>query len=468
MIDTATIHPRVFRFYYAMNWAPMSKNTLRTSLLLAIAIPIVIMTMVASVLLLEVHRLSTALQWVDRTDQVIGAEREMLKLNLDMETALRGFQYTGETEYLQPYKEAEQGIDSKFAALNEAVSDPAQKALNAKIRSDFEDWRRRAETAIAARAANPAQDSPALRHSETLERKTLMDKIREEYEVFNDRETILRADRVRSAQRGSRLVSLTCFLIAFGGAGILTLFSRRQIHQMALEQLLREKRVQALAHMASRLAHEINNPLAIIYGEVTDLQRLAARDAPPSNLEMLRACDTIVEASDRAIKTLRGLKGFANGEEIAAMAPASVAEVIQHSMELSQARFLDQDIETRLEIDPGLPLIPCREAEIGQILTNLIDNAFDAIVQSHATERWISLKAARSDGNLCIDVSDSGPGIGDKFKPYLMEHFFSGKESGGATGVGLSFSRAIAENHGGTLILRENTRNTCFRLLLPI
>jgi len=446
----------------------MRKNTLKTSLLLAIAIAIVTMTLVASVLLFEVHHLRAALQWVDQTDQVIGSERQLLKLNLDMETGLRGFQYAGEAEFLQPYNEAQQIIDSQFSTLQKLVTDPAQQALLAKICHDFEDWRRLAQAAIAASSVNPVQDSPEVRHRETHRRKQLMDKIRAEHEVFNNGETILRAERVRSVQRGSLLVSITSFLIAFGGAGILTWFSRRQIHQLALEQELREKRIQSLAHMASRLAHEINNPLAIVYGEVTDLQRLAALDRSPTSVELRRACDTMIEASDRAIKTLHGLKGFANGEQIAAMALVSMAEVIEHSMELDQARFLNQNIETRLEIDPGLPLILCREGEITQILANLIDNAFDSIVQSHAIERWISLKAACSDQKLYIDISDSGPGIGDKFDPHRMEAFSLSKDSGDGMGVGLSFSRAIAENHGGTLILRENTRNTCFRLLLPI
>jgi two-component system sensor histidine kinase HupT/HoxJ len=70
--------------------------------------------------------------------------------------------------------------------------------------------------------------------------------------------------------------------------------------------------------------------------------------------------------------------------------------------------------------------------------------------------------------SIVIDVADSGPGIDDKIRPHLMDPFFTTKSPGLGTGVGLSLSRAIAQDHGGTLTLCSNTRNTCFRLVLPI
>ena len=67
-----------------------------------------------------------------------------------------------------------------------------------------------------------------------------------------------------------------------------------------------------------------------------------------------------------------------------------------------------------------------------------------------------------------MDVTDSGSGIEDHFKAHLMEPFFTTKEFGLGMGVGLSLSRAIAQDHGGALTLRDDTKNTCFRLGLPI
>jgi signal transduction histidine kinase len=114
------------------------------------------------------------------------------------------------------------------------------------------------------------------------------------------------------------------------------------------------------------------------------------------------------------------------------------------------------------------PLFLCREVQIGQIITNLLNNAFDSIVQSYSAERWVSLGAEYSNREIHIDVTDSGPGVEDHFKAHLMEPFFATKELGLGMGVGLSPSRAAAQDHAGSLTLRPDTEHTCFRLILPI
>jgi signal transduction histidine kinase len=88
--------------------------------------------------------------------------------------------------------------------------------------------------------------------------------------------------------------------------------------------------------------------------------------------------------------------------------------------------------------------------------------------KSNSTERWITLGSGYSSEKIRIDVSDSGPGIEDQFKAHLMEPFFTTKELGLGMGVGLNLSRAIAQDHGGTLTLRSDTAHTCFRLILPV
>jgi two-component system, cell cycle sensor histidine kinase and response regulator CckA len=238
--------------------------------------------------------------------------------------------------------------------------------------------------------------------------------------------------------------------------------------QLELEQLLREKRIEALSHMAGGLAHEISNPLAIIHGRASDLRSLAVTEEPVAAIDVLKACDSIVQTSDRAIKILRGLRGFAREAGQDPMRLASIDEIIRQCIELQYSRFDRHDIELRLNLNSDIPDFLCRETQIGQIATNLLNNAFDAIVQSDCLKRWISIKTDHSAGELYLDVTDSGPGIEDHFKAHLMEPFFTTKEFGLGMGVGLSLSRAIAQDHGGTLTLRKESKNTCFRLALPI
>jgi C4-dicarboxylate-specific signal transduction histidine kinase len=238
--------------------------------------------------------------------------------------------------------------------------------------------------------------------------------------------------------------------------------------QLDLEQVLREKRIEALSHMAGGLAHEISNPLAIIHARASDLRNSAASEAPVAAIDVLKACDSIVQTSDRAMKILRGLRGFAREASQDPMQLAAINEIAEQCIELQHTRFNRHDVELRLDLHSEIPDFLCRETQIGQIMTNLLNNAFDAIVQSDCKERWMSLRTKHADGEVYMDVTDSGPGIEDHFKTHLMEPFFTTKEFGLGMGVGLSLSRAIAQDHGGTLTLCKDTKNTCFRLILPI
>ena len=164
-------------------------DRLRFILRPAVSLAIVVLAILALTLLFQVRFLKTALEEKDSTDRAIGEARELLKLNVDMETGLRGFQYTGKTVFLQPYREAEQVVDSKFAALDQLVrDDPSQKTQLANIRDSFEQWKLLAESAIARRADDSIHDSEEDRYEQTLERKASMDTIRARYAAFDSGE----------------------------------------------------------------------------------------------------------------------------------------------------------------------------------------------------------------------------------------------------------------------------------------
>jgi len=238
--------------------------------------------------------------------------------------------------------------------------------------------------------------------------------------------------------------------------------------QLALEQLLREKRIEALSHMAGGLAHEISNPLAIIHARASNLQSLIAGGLPIPPAELEKSCDSIVKTSDRAIRILKGLKGFGREAGNDPLEWASPYDIVEQCKELQEARFERHDVKLDLVLPPDLPLILCRETQIGQIVTNLVNNAFDAIDQSHSTERWVTVALEHLSDTISIRVTDSGPGIDEKFRPHLMDPFFTTKTLGLGMGVGLSLSRAIAHSHGGSLELLAGTPNTCFELILPV
>jgi C4-dicarboxylate-specific signal transduction histidine kinase len=116
-------------------------------------------------------------------------------------------------------------------------------------------------------------------------------------------------------------------------------------------------------------------------------------------------------------------------------------------------------------VDPTLSVY-CREVQIGQVLLNLLQNAFDAVAEQ-PEERWVRLAALVRDDAVEFSVTDSGTGIPPGLKSKIMYPFFTTKELGKGTGLGLTISQSIVKDHGGELDLREENGHPCFFFCLP-
>jgi PAS domain S-box-containing protein len=233
-------------------------------------------------------------------------------------------------------------------------------------------------------------------------------------------------------------------------------------------QIMREKRIELLSHLAGGLAHEISNPLAIMHAAASDLKFSAMDGKSVSAAEVDSASEQIMRTADRALAILRGLQAFTREASRDPMAPASIYRIAQGCVDLQQSRFERHRVELRLTAEAGIPPILCREVQVSQIVTNLITNGFDAIHNAGSVERWVSIAVTVVDDHVCLEAINSGPGVPVELRPRLMEPFFTTKESSGGTGIGLSLSRGIAQDHGGELLFCEVDGRTCFRLLLPI
>jgi C4-dicarboxylate-specific signal transduction histidine kinase len=147
--------------------------------------------------------------------------------------------------------------------------------------------------------------------------------------------------------------------------------------------------------------------------------------------------------------------------------PTPVAKIVEEALEVCKQRFKDHSVNLLLpSIDPTLCVL-CREVQVAQVLLNLLQNAFDAVIEQ-AGERWIRLDVAAQDSSAVFSVIDSGPGIPPELQTRIMEPFFTTKEVGKGTGLGLSLARTIVEEHGGKLELTEETGHTCFSFRLPL
>jgi hypothetical protein len=231
-------------------------------------------------------------------------------------------------------------------------------------------------------------------------------------------------------------------------------------------QIVSSARLSSLGLMAGGIAHEINNPLGIIHAYASDLREMA-REQKASAAIVERASARIVATAERIESIIRSLRHIAREGDADPIQPASMQELIEHVLELSRERFRMHSIRLSCSpIDPNLQ-VPCREVQISQVVMNLLQNAFDAVVET-SSEKWIEVQLRVDENCVVVSVIDSGPGVPVEIRDRIMEPFFTTKPVGKGMGLGLSLARSIARQHGGDLTLGEHQGHTSFSLSLPI
>jgi C4-dicarboxylate-specific signal transduction histidine kinase len=159
------------------------------------------------------------------------------------------------------------------------------------------------------------------------------------------------------------------------------------------------------------------------------------------------------------------MKKAARNAENDPMEPIKVSQILDDTMTLCnhRIRLANIKIENRLH-DQDIK-IECRTSQITQVLINLIGNSIDSIEKK--PEPWIRIETKDLGSNIQIRITDSGLGISEKIRDKIMNPFFTTKEVGKGTGMGLSISMGIIKSHGGSFTLDTSNSNTSFVIELP-
>lgn len=233
------------------------------------------------------------------------------------------------------------------------------------------------------------------------------------------------------------------------------------------EQMAAAARLSALGMMAGGVAHEINNPLAIIHALASELAEIVEErgSAPPAMVA--RSSMLIRQTAERIAAIVKSLRKISREGSKDRYYPVRIAKILHETLELSRARFAARDV--KLILPSAIPdlTVACREVQIEQVVLNLLQNAYDAVA-GQAGERWVRVDVSARSGNAVISVTDSGPGIPAELRDRIGEPFFTTKEVGKGSGLGLSLSKTIAEEHGGNVEYDDACGHTRFSLTLPL
>jgi PAS domain S-box-containing protein len=214
-------------------------------------------------------------------------------------------------------------------------------------------------------------------------------------------------------------------------------------------QVFQEK-MDSLAQLAGRIAHEINNPLEALQNHVSLLEIEIAKGADVAGV---RAELEAIQKQIRQIANVTSLLvGFTRGspEEYA---PVDLATVLRNAAAVSEITRSPADLTVETDIRPDLPKILGSESDLERCFVNILRNAAEAIV-----DKGVIRIAARHNpysGQVEVEVSDTGVGIPEHILPHVFEPFFTTKKVSRQAGLGLSLCYGIVSDHGGHIEVRS-------------
>jgi signal transduction histidine kinase len=201
----------------------------------------------------------------------------------------------------------------------------------------------------------------------------------------------------------------------------------------------------AVARLASGVAHELRNPLAVILARVQLLRLGLRRGSLPDADKLSRVLVTIEEQAVRAAKIIENLSVFARRPP--ELAPLDLAEAVTQVMGTLRERLQTAGIDAEVEVPDPCRTIVADRGQLSAALGQLLTNALEAMPSGGR----IAVRARRAAGAVEISVTDTGSGVTAQDAARIFEPFYSTKP--GAAGLGLCAARTIAECHGGTVTL---------------
>jgi len=277
-------------------------------------------------------------------------------------------------------------------------------------------------------------------------------------------------------------IVVVVMIMLFGAFGIVfaALFlSKRMVHRISMadqekemmdKQIIETGKLASIGSLAAGIAHEINNPVAIMVEEAGWIKDLLEEEEfrKSENLdEFERALNQIKTQGQRCKEITHKLLSFARKTD-SRILETHINELIRELIALSEQRAKYAKITIHTDFQDDLPVTYLSQSEMQQVLLNLINNAIDAM-ENRGGELTISTHRKFEEGIIVVEVSDNGPGIPEANLSRIFEPFFTTKPVGKGTGLGLSICYGIIQKMGGQIGVESVIDSgTTFYIRFPI
>jgi PAS domain S-box-containing protein len=227
----------------------------------------------------------------------------------------------------------------------------------------------------------------------------------------------------------------------------------------AQAQLIQSAKLAAVGELAAGVAHEINNPLTSVLGFSELLLRNSTLDGPTR-----KDLTIIVEEARRARDIVRGLLDFSRQTE-SFFARVEVNQVLRDTLDLLRRQIKNRNVAIEERYEQGLPELSLAAGRMKQVFLNLITNALNAMPGGGT----LSVSSQRLEDEVAMCIGDTGLGIPKEVLPRIFEPFFTTESTGRGTGLGLSVSLGIVQEHGGRITVESQVGvGSIFTVWLPI
>jgi two-component system, NtrC family, sensor kinase len=233
------------------------------------------------------------------------------------------------------------------------------------------------------------------------------------------------------------------------------------------QQIVETGKLASIGELAAGIAHEINNPVAIMVEEAGWIQDLLSEgiDKADNFEEFKRALDQIQTQGHRCKGITHKLLSFARKTD-SRVETLQLNEFVTEVVDLLSQKFKYANIEVDVQLYPELPSLQASATEVQQVLMNILQNAVYAMEK---TGGKITILTSADDQNISISINDTGPGIASDNLARIFDPFFTTRPVGKGTGLGLSICYGIINKMGGRIDVESRLdEGTTFTIVLPL
>ncbi|MGE3540257.1 MAG: ATP-binding protein [Candidatus Tectimicrobiota bacterium] len=232
--------------------------------------------------------------------------------------------------------------------------------------------------------------------------------------------------------------------------------AEEKLHLQEANLRLKETQQQTI-HLAARVAHEVNNPLAIVKTAIRIIRKQSQKDdLADTNLEVIE------EEINRVSRIIQDLLAFSR--PIRPDQSVELNTVLRGLQGLLECSLRDKQIALHLQLEPDLPQVPLSADHLKQVVLNIVRNAEDAM----AAGGTLLMQTARHEKGVELSITDTGCGISAEYLEHLFDPFFTTKESERGMGLGLAVSFGIIRRANGNITVESEVGSgTTFRIVLP-